>query len=193
MGFSKLEEPTHREYKLVVFGTGGVGKSALTCQYVQGLFLQKYDPTIEDAYRKVTSIEGRQYVLEILDTAGTEQFTAMRDLYMREGNGFIFVYSVTAQSTFLALEGMIEKLTLVRDCEHVPKLIVGNKSDLESQRVIATEQGEELARDLGADFIECSAKTRHNVDELFEHIVQQIDLNPPKKEIKRRSPKCAIL
>lgn len=107
-----------REYKLVVLGSGGVGKSALTVQFVQNIFVgessaassllvgslggcaDKYDPTIEDSYRKQTEIDGQQCLLEILDTAGTEQFTAMRDLYMKNGQGFILVYSITGSVTF---------------------------------------------------------------------------------------------
>ena len=60
-----------REYKIVVLGSGGVGKSALTVQFVQGIFVEKYDPTIEDCYRKQVEINGQQCMLEILDTAGT--------------------------------------------------------------------------------------------------------------------------
>jgi len=60
-----------REYKIVVLGSGGVGKSALTVQFVQGIFVEKYDPTIEDSYRKQVEVDGHQCMLEILDTAGT--------------------------------------------------------------------------------------------------------------------------
>jgi Ras-related protein Rap-1B len=63
-----------REYKIVVLGSGGVGKSALTVQFVQGIFVEKYDPTIEDCYRKQVEINGQQCMLEILDTAGTVIF-----------------------------------------------------------------------------------------------------------------------
>lgn len=64
-----------REYKIVVLGSGGVGKSALTVQFVQGIFVEKYDPTIEDSYRKQVEVDGQQCMLEILDTAGTVCFT----------------------------------------------------------------------------------------------------------------------
>lgn len=63
-----------REYKIVVLGSGGVGKSALTVQFVQGIFVEKYDPTIEDSYRKQVEVDGQQCMLEILDTAGTVSF-----------------------------------------------------------------------------------------------------------------------
>ncbi|KXS98825.1 hypothetical protein AC578_2053 [Pseudocercospora eumusae] len=79
-----------REYHIAVLGSGGVGKSCLTMQFVQGVFVERYDPTIEDSYRKhidvdtssrivaIDAMQGRHVVLEIMDTAGTEQFTAMR-------------------------------------------------------------------------------------------------------------------
>ena len=89
-----------REYKVVVLGSGGVGKSALTVQFVSGTFMEKYDPTIEDFYRKEIEVDGSPQVLEILDTAGTEQFSSMRDLYIRNSEAFIIVYSVTSHQTF---------------------------------------------------------------------------------------------
>ncbi|KAK1906268.1 Ras-related protein Rap-1b [Dissostichus eleginoides] len=119
-----------REYKLVVLGSGGVGKSALTVQFVQGIFVEKYDPTIEDSYRKQVEVDGQQCMLEILDTAGTEQFTAMRDLYMKNGQGFALVYSITAQSTFNDLQDLREQILRVKDTEDVPMILVGNKCDL---------------------------------------------------------------
>ena len=75
-----------------------------TVQFVQGIFVEKYDPTIEDSYRKQVEVDGHQCMMEILDTAGTEQFTAMRDLYMKNGQGFVLVYSITVQSTFNDLQ-----------------------------------------------------------------------------------------
>lgn len=125
-----------REYKIVVLGSGGVGKSALTVQFVQGIFVEKYDPTIEDSYRKQVEVDGQQCMLEILDTAGTvrpgtseasdpvqlyfqEQFTAMRDLYMKNGQGFVLVYSITAQSTFNDLMDLRDQILRVKDTDEV--------------------------------------------------------------------------
>ncbi|XP_054695187.1 ras-related protein Rap-2c isoform X2 [Grus americana] len=92
-----------REYKVVVLGSGGVGKSALTVQFVTGTFIEKYDPTIEDFYRKEIEVDSSPSVLEILDTAGTEQFASMRDLYIKNGQGFILVYSLVNQQSFQVL------------------------------------------------------------------------------------------
>ncbi len=69
--YASFDRTAMREYKIVVLGSGGVGKSALTVQFVQGIFVEKYDPTIEDSYRKQVEVDGQQCMLEILDTAGT--------------------------------------------------------------------------------------------------------------------------
>eukprot|EP01127_Copromyxa_protea_P009459 TRINITY_DN223_c0_g2_i1.p1 TRINITY_DN223_c0_g2~~TRINITY_DN223_c0_g2_i1.p1 ORF type:complete len:198 (+),score=51.52 TRINITY_DN223_c0_g2_i1:25-618(+) len=160
--------------KVVVLGSGGVGKSALTVQFVQGIFVEKYDPTIEDSYRKLVEVDGAQYMLEILDTAGTEQFTAMRDLYMKNGQGFVLAYSIIAQSTFNDIPDLREQILRVKDVDHVPTVLVGNKCDLSDQRVITTEQGEALAGKFSCKFLEASAKTKVNVDQIFLDLVRQI-------------------
>jgi len=102
-----------REFKVVVLGSGGVGKSALTVQFVTGCFMEKYDPTIEDFYRKEIEVDGSPSVLEILDTAGTEQFASMRDLYIRNGQGFVIVYSVTNHQTFQDIKNMREQVSFI--------------------------------------------------------------------------------
>lgn len=185
-----------REYKLVVLGSGGVGKSALTVQFVQGIFVEKYDPTIEDSYRKVVEIEGQQCMLEILDTAGTEQFTAMRDLYMKNGQGFLLVYSITAQSTFNDLQDLRLQILRVKDAEDVPMILVGNKCDLEDERVVGKDQGQNLARSWNSAFLETSAKSKINVNEIFYDLVRQINRRNPEAAGRGKSKKksgCHIL
>lgn len=88
-------------------------------QYVQKKFLTVYDPTIEDSYRKQQEVDGQQYMLDIIDTAGTEQFRAMRDLYMRNGEGFVLVYSITSKATLDELLEIRDQLNRVKDHERV--------------------------------------------------------------------------
>jgi len=167
-----------KEYKIVVLGSGGVGKSALTVQFVQGIFVEKYDPTIEDSYRKQVEVDSQQCMLEILDTAGTEQFTAMRDLYMKNGQGFVLAYSIIAQSTFNDLPDLREQILRVKDMDDVPMVLVGNKCDLADQRVIATEQGEAMAKKFNnCAFLESSAKTKVNVEQIFFDLIRQVNRN----------------
>lgn len=105
-------------------------------------------------------------MLEILDTAGTEQFTAMRDLYMKNGQGFILVYSITAQSTFNDLQDLREQILRVKDTDDVPMVLVGNKCDLEDERVVGKELGKSLAGQFNCAFMETSAKAKVNVNEV---------------------------
>merc|ERR1711976_592691 len=184
------------DYKIVVLGSGGVGKSAITVQFVQGIFVEKYDPTIEDSYRKPVEVDNNQYMLEILDTAGTEQFTAMRDLYMKNGQGFVLVYSIIAQSTFNDLPDLREQILRVKDCDMVPMVLVGNKCDLQDQRVITQEQGEGLARKFGGcTFLEASAKTKVNVDQIFHDLIRQINKANPVggTQKKKKGGACSLL
>lgn len=171
-----------REFKVVVLGSGGVGKSALTVQFVSGCFMEKYDPTIEDFYRKEIEVDTSPCVLEILDTAGTEQFASMRDLYIRNGQGFVVVYSMTNHQTFQDIKGMKEQITRVKNTDRVPILLVANKVDLEHQREVVTSDGMALAHMWGCPFIEASAKNRYNVNEVFAEIVREMNVNPGKKE-----------
>ncbi|KAJ3320293.1 Ras- protein Rap-1A [Blyttiomyces sp. JEL0837] len=184
-----------REYKLVVLGSGGVGKSALTVQFVQSIFVEKYDPTIEDSYRKQVEVDGQQCMLEILDTAGTEQFTAMRDLYMKNGQGFVLVYSITSLATFNDLVELREQILRVKDTEKVPMVLVGNKCDLEEDRVVSKEQGNSLASQWGnTTFLETSARKKINVDEVFYDLVKQVNRSLPEKERKpKEKKKCTLL
>lgn len=171
-----------REFKVVVLGSGGVGKSALTVQFVSGCFMEKYDPTIEDFYRKEIEVDTSPCVLEILDTAGTEQFASMRDLYIRNGQGFVVVYSLTNHQTFQDIKGMKEQITRVKGTDRVPILLVANKMDLEHQREVVMSDGMALAHMWGCPFIEASAKNRCNVNEVFAEIVREMNVNPGKKE-----------
>lgn len=180
-----------REFKVVVLGSGGVGKSALTVQFVSGCFMEKYDPTIEDFYRKEIEVDNSPCVLEILDTAGTEQFASMRDLYIKNGQGFVVVYSLTNHQTFQDIKTMKELITRVKGSERVPILLVGNKVDLEHQREVPTLEGRTLAQFWGCPFVEASAKNRTNVNEVFAEIVREMNFSPEKE--KKSYCCCTVL
>lgn len=180
-----------REFKVVVLGSGGVGKSALTVQFVQGVFTEKYDPTIEDFYRKEIEVDQAPCVLEILDTAGTEQFASMRDLYIKNGQGFVVVYSITSQHTFQDIKNMKEQILRVKNADRVPVLLVGNKCDLDHQREVTVAEMEALAQLWGCPCMEASAKSRCNVNEMFAEIVREMNVLPPKEKYSYRC--CALL
>lgn len=163
-----------REYKLVVVGGGGVGKSCLTIQLIQSHFVDEYDPTIEDSYRKQCHIDDEVALLDVLDTAGQEEYSAMREQYMRTGEGFLLVYSITSRQSFEEMITYQQQILRVKDRDYFPIIVVGNKCDLDKDRAVQKEEGEALARQFGCKFIETSAKSRLNVDTAFYDLVREI-------------------
>jgi len=185
-------------HRLVVVGGGGVGKSALTIQFIQSYFVTDYDPTIEDSYTKQCVIDDEVAKLDILDTAGQEEFSAMREQYMRSGEGFLLVFSVTDRNSYDEIYKFHRQILRVKDRDEFPMILVGNKCDLEHQRKISMDDGNELARQLNVKYIEASAKLRMNVDPAFTELVRVIrkfhlDERPAIKPAKKKKRRCTIL
>lgn len=178
-------ERTMTEYKLVVVGAGGVGKSALTIQLIQNHFVDEYDPTIEDSYRKQVVIDGETCLLDILDTAGQEEYSAMRDQYMRTGEGFLLVFAVNSVKSFEDIGTYREQIKRVKDAEEVPMVLVGNKCDLPSWAV-DMNQAREIAKQYGIPFVETSAKTRMGVDDAFYTLVREIRKDKEQRGKEKR-------
>jgi GTPase KRas protein len=191
--------------RIVVIGGGSVGKTALTIQFVRSYFIKAYDPTIEDSYRKQCTVDGRESLLDILDTAGQDDYSALREQYMFNGDGFICVYSITSRPSFEHLRHFIEQIYRVKDVEimdervsgdRVSLIIVGNKSDLAYQREVSLEEGVNLAKHYQTVYMETSAKTRQNVDNIYFEIVRMINKNRTWciSELKpRRTHKCTLI
>ncbi|KAJ3433229.1 ras-like protein rasd [Anaeramoeba flamelloides] len=177
------------EYKIVVVGGGGVGKSALTIQLVQNHFVDVYDPTIEDSYRRQVVIDEETCLLDILDTAGQEEYSAMRDSYMREGEGFLIVYAINSRNSLDEVSSFREQITQAKDSDEVPMIIVGNKNDLENERQVSQEEGRDLAKSFNCPFMETSAKTRTNVEESFFELVREIKRISKGMEPERKKEK----
>lgn len=110
-----------------------------------------------------------------LDTAGTEQFTAMRELYMRQGQGFLLVFSICNMNSFYELAELREQIIRIKDDEDIPLVVVGNKSDMEDERVVPRARAFQLAQQWGQKpYYETSARLRRNVDEVFHNLCTQI-------------------
>ena len=180
-------------YRVVVVGSGGVGKSALTIQYIQKHFVDEYDPTIEDSYRRQTLVDEQTALIDILDTAGQEEYSSMRDQYLLTGEGFIVVYSLISYQTFSEVSGFINSIYRIKDTNIFPIILVGNKCDLENKREVSYKEGVELAKNLNIDFYETSAKNNKNVEEVFHGIIRIIRKN--RQPIVKLSHKknCVLL
>nr|CAA26131.1 unnamed protein product [Drosophila melanogaster] len=181
-----------REYKIVVLGSGGVGKSALTVQFVQCIFVEKYDPTIEDSYRKQVKVNERQCMLEIVNTAGTEQFTAMRNLYMKNGSDSCWS-TRSRRNRRLTICRTREQILRVKDTDDVPMVLVGNKCDLEEERVVGKELGKNLATQFNCAFMETSAKAKVNVNDIFYDWSGRSTRSRPRRNRRSRKVPCVLL
>uniref|UniRef100_A0A452UR06 RAS related 2 n=1 Tax=Ursus maritimus TaxID=29073 RepID=A0A452UR06_URSMA len=102
--------------------------------FLQSYFVTDYDPTIEDSYTKQCVIDDRAARLDILDTAGQEEFGAMREQYMRTGEGFLLVFSVTDRGSFEEIYKFQRQILRVKDRDEFPMILIGNKADLDHQR-----------------------------------------------------------
>ncbi|KAF2646331.1 ras-domain-containing protein [Massarina eburnea CBS 473.64] len=179
-----------REYHIVVLGSGGVGKSCLTAQFVQNVWIESYDPTIEDSYRKAIEVDGRHVILEILDTAGTEQFTAMRELYMKTGQGFLLVFAITNMTSLYELNELREQIRQIKEDDDVPMVLVGNKSDLEDDRAVSRAKAFKTSQEWGGvPYYEASARRRANVDEVFVDLCRQIIMKDRENKHRTREPR----
>jgi GTPase KRas len=201
------ENKNIEEMKLAVVGGGGVGKSALTVQFIQNVFLEEYDPSktnfflklsaIEDSYRKHAKVDEVTCYLEILDTAGQEEYKALRDQYMRNADGFLIVYSVIDRKTFEETSEFTEQICRVKDADTWPMVLAGNKCDLESERAVTKEEAKKYATEQSMGFIETSAKSRKNVDEAFYELVREVrkskDKKPSKKDEGKKKGGCLLL
>lgn len=133
---------------------------------------QENQPTIEDSYRKQVVIDEESCLLEILDTAGQEEFTALRDQWIRDCEGFVLVYSITSRPSFEQLAVFRDQVLRVKDVDRIPMMLVGNKCDLEEKREVSSQEGKEKAKQFESSWKEASAKTRVNVEEAFYDLVR---------------------
>ncbi|KAI8637967.1 ras-like protein 2 [Parasitella parasitica] len=179
------------EYKIAMVGDGGVGKSAMTIQFTQSQFVDEYDPTIEDSYRKQCLIDNHSAMLDILDTAGQEEYSAMSEQYMRDRNGFVLVYSITSIQSFERIKKFYEKIAQVKDGEPFTVILIGNKCDLAHQRQVLKSDGDKLAKEYNCRFLEASAKQRIKVDETFYELVR--DIRNTKVEEEKEESFCCII
>merc|ERR1711907_242366 len=185
--FSDMADEDGNTFKIVV-GAGAVGKSAITLRLCSGKFPKKYDPTIEDSYRKKLEVNEKVCTLDILDTAGQDEYSTLREEYMQEGRGFVLVYSITDAESFEKMDEF--KAQIEKACSKtgykVPIMLVGNKCDMSEARVIREAQGKRKALEweesktknssIGEiEFMEASAKEDKNISKIFKTLVEKMN------------------
>ncbi|XP_059827818.1 GTP-binding protein Rheb isoform X1 [Hypanus sabinus] len=152
-----------------------IGKSSLTIQFVEGQFVDSYDPTIENTFTKLITVNGQDYHLQLVDTAGQDEYSIFPQTYSIDINGYILVYSVTSSKSFEVIKVIHEKLLDMVGKVQVPIMLVGNKKDLHMERVISYEEGKSLADSWSAAFMESSAKENQTTVEVFKRIIMEAE------------------
>ena len=176
-------------------GEGGVGKSAITLRHVTNNFIEHYDPTIEDQYRTKILVDHKLSNITIVDTAGQEEYTSIRDNWIRDGDGFILVYSITDKNSFDEIKILMDEIIMIKG-DKAAIILVGNKIDLENERTVNQNDVLSLSKEWNCISHETSAKTGYNIDNTFFDIVREIrrkkktlekEKEKDKKKIKKKS------
>uniref|UniRef100_A0A3Q0RT65 GTP-binding protein Rheb n=1 Tax=Amphilophus citrinellus TaxID=61819 RepID=A0A3Q0RT65_AMPCI len=155
--------PQPKSRKIAILGYRSVGKSSLTIQFVEGQFVDSYDPTIENTFTKMITINGQEYHLQLVDTAGQDEYSIFPQTYSIDINGYILVYSVTSNKSFEVVQVIHEKLLDMVGKVHMCVL------------VISCEEGKALAESWNAAFMESSAKENQTAVEVFRRMILEAE------------------
>ncbi|KAF8042477.1 hypothetical protein BT93_A0952 [Corymbia citriodora subsp. variegata] len=175
MGSSGQSSGYDLSFKILLIGDSSVGKSSLLVSFISSS-AEDLAPTIGVDFKiKLLTVGGKRLKLTIWDTAGQEKFRTLTSSYYRNAHGIILVYDVTRKETFANLSNVWAKeVELHSTSQNCVKMLVGNKVDKDSEKAVSTEEGTALANKLGCLFLECSAKTRENVEQCFEKLALKI-------------------
>ena len=180
---SNKPEGKQIEIKLAVLGKSLVGKSALTYRFINDQFPKEHDTTIEDQYKVGTTIDGYNCLLEILDTAGQDDYQSMIETWINFGSGFLLVYSIDDIESFNEVKKKYDKIIQIKQKEAFSCILVGNKCDLgDNLRKVPTKDAEDFANSKGIPFLEASALTKINVKESFTRVVHDLLLKTQDKK-----------
>ncbi|XP_052790813.1 GTP-binding protein Rheb-like isoform X1 [Mya arenaria] len=174
-----------KQRKVAIMGYRSVGKSSLTIQFVQNQFIDSYDPTIENTFHKSVKIAGQEYALQLVDTAGQDEYSILPQSYFMNIDGYILVYSVNSLKSFEVIHFVYEKLLDMKgNIGSIPIVLVGNKCDLTMEREVSTDAGRRLGEKWKIPFMETSAKEQFTVSRLFEQIIMTMEKagNIPEKK-----------
>ncbi|KAK3598664.1 hypothetical protein CHS0354_020425 [Potamilus streckersoni] len=161
-------------FKLLLIGDADVGKSSLIRRFADNTFTESYNSTIGlDFITKIIQLDGKTIKLQIMDTAGQERFRTITSSYYTGADGIIVVYDITDKESFNNVKKWLQEIDRYA-CENVKKLLVGNKCDLTTEKVVDYTTAKEFADQLGIPFLETSAKNATNVEQAFMTIAAEI-------------------
>ncbi len=185
-------------YKVLLLGDSTVGKTCILLKYTDKIFQETHMMTIGLDYRlkTMTLQSGKEVKLQIWDTAGQDRFRSITKNYYKGSHGIILIYDVTSLKTFENVKSWVSQIH-EEISDKVVIYLVGNKIDMDDERKVQTEEGQKLAEELGVPFVETSAKSGVNIDNIFSDITERIDkefgnIQKVRKNISYQAPgrKC---
>ncbi|XP_029893698.1 GTPase RhebL1 isoform X2 [Aquila chrysaetos chrysaetos] len=152
--------PLVRYRKVLILGYRAVGKTSLAHQFVEGKFVECYEPTVESTYNKMVVVGKDEFQLQLVDTAGQDEYTILPHSFIIGIHGYVLVYSVTSLQSFQVVKTLHNKLY---------------ESWGKTRREVKTDEGKKLAESWGAIFLESSAKESQVTQGIFMKIIEEID------------------
>ncbi|EAY11403.1 GTP-binding protein YPTM1, putative [Trichomonas vaginalis G3] len=161
-------------YKILIIGDSAVGKSSILLQFSDQTFSDNYVSTIGVDFKiRTLDVDGKQVKLQIWDTAGQERFQSIVSNYYHGSHAIALVYDITDRKSFENLRKWVSDVDRLAN-KQVCRIIVGNKTDLSDKRAVRRDEGQAFADSLGVPFIETSAKTANNIQQLFIQMCQAV-------------------
>lgn len=167
--------PSDIQYKVVLVGDSGVGKTSLILKFVDNIFNEESVSNMGvDCKTKVITVKGKKVALVIWDTAGQERFRTISGSFYNGAKGIIIVYDITDEESFRSVQIWATEIDRYVQNSDIQQLLVGNKSDLSEKRAVSKTAAEETAEKIQVKYFETSAKSGENVEKIFETLVQDI-------------------
>ncbi|KAK7082782.1 hypothetical protein SK128_020541 [Halocaridina rubra] len=190
------DEDSKKRYRVVVMGAAKVGKTAIINQFLYDSFSPKYTRTVEEMHHGEYEVSGMALTLDILDTSGSYEFPAMRELSINTADAFILVYAINDAESFDEVRNLREVILNTKK-QPVPMVVVGNKNDLEDDRAVPTETAETIVLlSWENGFLEASAKDNLNVLKIFKELLNQAKiryaLSPAVKKRRQSMPNVGM-
>ncbi|KAK7229992.1 hypothetical protein V2G26_002162 [Clonostachys chloroleuca] len=160
--------PLHRA---LLLGSGGVGKTSLCNSFCLGHFIDTFDSSIDNGYRKEITVDDKPCVIHIFDKGGQAEHLALRQQWIRESTAFVLVFSFLSRESFEKTKKLYRQIWSVKSAP-IPLILAGNKSDTRPELwEISVEEARSLAAEFGCEIVQTSAKYDENVEEMFHKLI----------------------